>query len=275
MGSSQSSLAESEMFISGEKILNRKGRDRAGSPSHDLAPSATMSTCMEGQLASPAFVGHMAPPCVDANCSTKVSSADFYDSNRATPVMFTRPEVHEAAAPDYYTFVPAPCPVASRSTSLDSDEAFEQALANDIVTSVDEEHSAADSHTEKAEQGKAGTDDKPTTSQAELLLALSGSPPPAKPKPMSLDHVQLINRTLKSYGPVHVTMSSDPPYNILCVSPGWEKLCGVSSHAASGKTLSVLQGPMTNPDAIDKLVQAAYQKKQTSVRPPSSCEPTT
>jgi len=52
-------------------------------------------------------------------------------------------------------------------------------------------------------------------------------------------------------------MSARAPYPILQASRGWEKLCGVRSHMARGRTLSMLQGPLTCPHAVTTLVDAA------------------
>lgn len=57
-----------------------------------------------------------------------------------------------------------------------------------------------------------------------------------------------------------------PPYRLLSVSSGWQKLCGYSRDEAIGSTLKILQGPKTEPDAVKALMESVRLEATVSVR---------
>jgi PAS domain-containing protein len=76
-------------------------------------------------------------------------------------------------------------------------------------------------------QGAAGGGVTPLNVSAGLALACQAS---------------LLGRTLQLYGGVvQVVTEPGPPYRIISVSAGWERMCGYSHNEVVGKSLSFLQ----------------------------------
>jgi len=77
----------------------------------------------------------------------------------------------------------------------------------------------------------------------------------------------LVDATFRQFGLVQVLMDVAPPFRVVSVSPGWEKLCGHSAASIKGDCLSRLQGPLTNQAAVAKLVAVGrVQQGGTSTR---------
>jgi len=72
--------------------------------------------------------------------------------------------------------------------------------------------------------------------------------------------------TLAEFGLVQVLMEPIAPFRVVSVTPGWEKLCGFDNACIAGGTLSVLQGPLTDPAAVARLVDAARHLRRATVR---------
>eukprot|EP00962_Isochrysis_galbana_P007546 scaffold2041_cov110-Isochrysis_galbana.AAC.5 len=65
---------------------------------------------------------------------------------------------------------------------------------------------------------------------------------------------------------LQVITEAAPPYRVLSVSPGWERLCGYSGAEAAGRTLHFLQGPETPRAPIEALMSAVRQSRPALVR---------
>lgn len=77
----------------------------------------------------------------------------------------------------------------------------------------------------------------------------------------------LLGRTLQQFGGiVQVITEVEPPYRVLSVSSGWQRLCGYSRDEVLGKPLSIMQGPRTEKDAIGALMRAVRAQMPASVR---------
>jgi len=77
----------------------------------------------------------------------------------------------------------------------------------------------------------------------------------------------LIGRTLQAYGGiVQVITEARAPYKILSVSPGWQRLSGWTRDEVVGRTLKLLQGPMTEPDALAALMRGVHTQQPVSLR---------
>ena len=154
----------------------------------------------------------------------------------------------------------------SRVPSVDSTEDMDMHLAaEEAVAEIDAhaiDHAA-----------RNGEHDRATLTGVHDLIALKGevstastasanqAVAPSRP----LDGDALALATLHRFGRVQVIMEADAPYKVASVSQGWERLCGIPAAHVKGKTLSMLQGPLTNGDAVTKLVDAARQKMTASV----------
>lgn len=57
---------------------------------------------------------------------------------------------------------------------------------------------------------------------------------------------------------------TNPPFKIIDVNNAWMDLCGYSRKAAVGSTLKLLQGPDTNVEAANKLVESLLTEKEVA-----------
>jgi len=77
----------------------------------------------------------------------------------------------------------------------------------------------------------------------------------------------LLGRTLQQYGGVVQSITEGaPPYRILSVSSGWQKLCGYHREEVLGHPLKFLQGPRTQPAAITALMNGVRLEQPVAVR---------
>lgn len=77
----------------------------------------------------------------------------------------------------------------------------------------------------------------------------------------------LIGRTLQEYGGiVQVITEPRPPFHVLSVSAGWERLSGYCRDEVVGRPLKVLQGPQTEPEMIQLLMRGVLEQRPVSVR---------
>ena len=60
------------------------------------------------------------------------------------------------------------------------------------------------------------------------------------------------------------TTSGEAPYAVESASPGWLAFCGFKPSEILGKTLSVVQGPGTEKEALCKLMQAVSKREPFS-----------
>ena len=109
-----------------------------------------------------------------------------------------------------------------------------------------------------------------------------GPAPPPRLLPEALPQVQppnvaaklaracqasLIGRTLQDYGGiVQVITEPRPPFHVLSVSPGWERLSGYCRDEVLGRPLKVLQGSQTEPEMIALLMRSVQEQRPVSVR---------
>jgi PAS domain S-box-containing protein len=64
----------------------------------------------------------------------------------------------------------------------------------------------------------------------------------------------------------------EPPFKIIDVNTAWIDLCGFSRKAAVGSTLKLLQGPDTNVEAANKLVESLLTEKEMASDSSKECE---
>ena len=77
----------------------------------------------------------------------------------------------------------------------------------------------------------------------------------------------LLGRTLQQFGGmVQVITEATHPYRTLSVSHGWLQLCGYSRDEVLGRSLKFMQGPNTEPDALDALMRGVSLQVPVSVR---------
>lgn len=112
----------------------------------------------------------------------------------------------------------------------------------------------------KGQACNASVDQEPEVDCTPTLRATQATSPTRH-----LDGGALALATLERFGRVQVIMEADAPYRVVSVSQGWERLCGIPAAAVRGKTLSLIQGPLTACDAVAKLVGAASNKVSESV----------
>jgi len=101
---------------------------------------------------------------------------------------------------------------------------------------------------------------------------LSGALPQVQPPNVAAKLAQacqtsLIGRTLQDYGGiVQVITEPRPPFHVLSVSPGWERLTGYCRDEVLGRPLKVLQGSQTEPEMIALLMRSVQEQRPVSVR---------
>mgnify|MGYP001170643401 CR=1 FL=1 len=79
-------------------------------------------------------------------------------------------------------------------------------------------------------------------------------------------HATLLERAVNEYGGIIQCITEPrPPYSVLSVTNGWERLCGYGRDDVIRRDLKCLQGPLTERDSIAKLMDAVSNCRSTSV----------
>jgi len=113
--------------------------------------------------------------------------------------------------------------------------------------------------------GKGGDQLRPALSSFSPLVGEIG--PSVAARLAAACQSTLIGRTLQAYGGiVQVITEARAPYKLLSVSPGWQRLSGWTRDEVVGRTLKLLQGPMTEPDALAALMRGVHTQQPVSLR---------
>jgi len=95
--------------------------------------------------------------------------------------------------------------------------------------------------------------DKDSAKQPPSAAAATASR--AQPRqPLSSAEASDMQAAADSY--VQVILSGEAPYQIVWASEAWLKLCGYPNHEACGKTLQLVEGPLTSQDTVARLMEA-------------------
>jgi len=105
----------------------------------------------------------------------------------------------------------------------------------------------------------------PAPAPADLSYMSAAAQPPNKTATPS--QATLLRQTLHQFGSlVQVITDGAPPYRILSISTGWEKLTGYHRNEVVGATLKILQGPATEPEQLQTLMRAVHMEMPAAVQ---------